>query len=216
MLPNLRRDDIMISTWFLSTQVHTYTKTATHSVNFLSLNFWQERGCWKSFSGNSLHPGWALQTASSAAALLPPLLRNLHHYSGGQCEHDHTDWAHFSPENSYVLFPQQPVLHWPLPFHCNYPQNAGKFCEREEHHLLPWMHDSALLFLFFCHFRVSHAGCNGIWPLCCHLQSFTLQCHHVSSSLLLAHNGSLYVGFYWVINSHRFHVETHFVQDQCD
>lgn len=140
----------MISTWFLSTHVHTYTQTVTTSVNFLSLNFWKER---ESFSGKSLQPGWAFQAASSAAAPLPPLLRNLHHHSGGQCGHYHTDLGHFTSAYSYVLFPQQSVLHWPLPFHCHYgmlenfvkEKNIISYCEC-------WLSSTFSLSLFFLPF----------------------------------------------------------------
>jgi len=55
-----------------------------------------------------------------------------------------------------------------------------------EHHLLCRVHGPALLLPGVCHCWVLHADSDGLWPLCCHLQTSVLQHHHVSSSLLPA------------------------------
>ena len=77
------------------------------------------------------------------------------------------------------------------------------------------MHYSALLLLHFCYFRVSHVGCNSIWPLCCHLQPLALKCYHVLPHLPLPHSGSLYFGHHWIHNPYRIYVETPFLWEQC-
>ena len=175
---------------------------------------WEHNGPWKSFLSDWVHPRWTHRTATTPAAPFPPLPRNLSGHDGGEPGHDHTDWAQFSPAHSHVLFPQQLVLYWSLSVHCHYPQNAGELRDREEYYFLSWMHDSTLFLHHFCYFIKSHAGCNGIWPLCCHLQPFALQCHHVLSHLLLPHDRCLYFGHHWIHNPYRIYVETLFMQHQ--
>ena len=152
------------------THTHTHTHTYPHFPFFFKLRTcWEDNGPWKSLLSDWVHSCWAHRTTTTPAAPFPPLLRNLRGHGGGEPGHDHTDWALFSPEHPHVLFPQQFVLYWSLSAHCHCSQNAGELCDREGHHLLPWMHNSALFLSSFYYCRELYVGWNGIWMLCCYL-----------------------------------------------
>ena len=132
-------------------------------------NYLEGNGSRKSLLTDRVYPRWAHRSATTPAAPFPPLPRNLCGHGGGEPGHDHTDRAQFSSAHPHVLFPHQFILYWPLSFHSHHPQNACELCDKAEHHLLSWMHDSVVFLHCFYYCRVSHVGCNGVWPLCCHL-----------------------------------------------
>ena len=118
---------------------------------FLSRNNAEGNGSRKSLLSDWVHPHWAHRTATTPAAPFPPLPGNLCGQGGREPGHDHTDWARFLPAHPmYSFLSSLSFIDLSQSVHCHYPQNAGELHDREEHHLLPWMHDSALLPPPFC------------------------------------------------------------------